>query len=599
MAPERARHHRHATPPGPRPPTMARSAPLSFNHACLRVLLCAACLGLLGRGQAQSADEAQVLLQMKSAWGDLAADAVTAASRCSDWAYVSCDASGRVASLAIANVTLAGAVPDAIGALAGPTALALRNASLGGGFPASLYNRTALAHLDLSNNQIAGNLPATRLQKFHASNNLFSGEIPAPFAAGMPLLQELDLSANQLSGAIVPDSIALLTGVSSQMNFSHNQLTGGIPAGLGSTPVHSSNQLAGAIPASLGSVRFTQLNLPSNQLTGEVPDALARAYDQSFTGNPGLCTAEPVSGSGIRTCAAQSADHVSPGLRAGLLAAGAALVVVIAAFAAFVVCDIKRRKWRLAQQAVESWKLTPFQPPDFSEASVLRGLADENLIGKGGSGRVYRVTYTSRSRGDAGGTVAVKRVWTGGTSGTATSPSSSSMSSWTTAAWTSGCTAKNGCPRAPTRGSRRSGGRRWTGRRGSRWPAALIVVGPRPSLPPGRVVLSRSPEMKQLPPPLPPPSSASASPPLPPPLPSSASPPPPSSASPPPPPPPKTNKGATQQHLPPPPLPVERLVTRLESSGESAIRADADTGHRMLESRPYGIFYFGTNGLHP
>ncbi|KAJ1263719.1 hypothetical protein BS78_09G207700 [Paspalum vaginatum] len=744
---------------------MARSAPLSFSHACLRVLLCAWCLGLLGQAaaqaQAQGAGEAQVLLRMKRAWGDPAAlaswDAATAASRCSDWAYVSCDASGRVASLAIANVTLAGAVPDVIGALAGLTTLSLRNASLGGAFPASLYNCTALAHLDLSNNQLAGDLPAdidklganltylaldhnnftgavpkalsklgnltylalnenqltgavppelgelvglqtlklevnpfsagalpdsfknltklttvwlagcnltgefpsffaempemewldlssngftgsippgiwklqklenlflydnnlsgdlgingtigaaglvkvdlsmnqltgtipesfgtltnlsflnlfqnrltgevpgsiaslpslaflhlwnnslrgelpaelgkrtpllrdiqiddnnfsgpipegicdnkqllvltasgnrltgpipaslascptliwlqvqdnqlsgevpaalwtvpklltmslqnngqlggslpanlywnlsrlyidnnrftgripasaTRLQKFHASNNLFSGEIPAAFAAGMPLLQELDLSANQLSGAI-PESIASLSGVS-QMNFSHNQLTGGIPAGLGSMPVLtlldlSSNQLSGAIPPSLGSVRFTQLNLSSNQLTGEVPDALARAYDQSFTGNPGLCTAAPLSGSGMRTCAAESTDHVSPRLRAGLLAAGATLVVIIAAFAFFVVRDIKRRKRRLAQ-AEESWKLTPFQPLDFSEASVLRGLADENLIGKGGSGRVYRVTYTSRSSGDARGTVAVKRVWTGG-----------------------------------------------------------------------------------------------------------------------------------------------------------------------------------------
>src|SRR5207244_1481677 len=88
-------------------------------------------------------------------------------------------------------------------------------------------------------------------------------------------------------------------------------------------------------------------------------------------------------------------------------------LVAIAALAFFVVRDIKRRKRRPAR-AEEAWKLTPFQPLDFGEASVLRGLADENLIGKGGSGRVYRVAYTSRSSGGAGGTVAVKRIWTGG-----------------------------------------------------------------------------------------------------------------------------------------------------------------------------------------
>lgn len=317
--------------------------------------------------------------------------------------------------LQVQDNQLSGEVPAALWTVPKLLIVSLQNnGQLSGSLPENLYWNLSRIHID--NNQFTGRIPAsaTRLQKFHASNNLFSGDIPAGFAAGMPLLQELDLSANQLSGAI-PESIASLRGVS-QMNFSHNQLTGGIPAGLGSMPDLtlldlSSNQLSGAIPPSLGSMRFSELNLSSNQFTGEVPEMLARAYDQSFMGNPGLCTAAPLSG--MRTCAAQSTDRVSPRLRAGLLAAGAALVVVIAALAFFVARDIKRRKRQLAQ-VEESWKLTPFQPLDFSEASVLRGLADDNLIGKGGSGRVYRVTYTSRSSGDAGGTVAVKRIWTGG-----------------------------------------------------------------------------------------------------------------------------------------------------------------------------------------
>jgi Leucine-rich repeat (LRR) protein len=315
---------------------------------------------------------------------------------------------------------LSGEVPAALWTVPKLLALYLQdNGQLSGSLPETLYWN--ISRLFIDNNRFTGRIPATaaKLQKFHASNNLFSGDIPSGFAAGMPLLQELDLSANQLSGAI-PESMASLSAVS-QMNLSHNQLTGEIPAGLGSIPVLnlldlSSNQLSSAIPASLASLRSSQLNLSSNQLTGEIPAALANpANDESFLGNPGLCVAASLVGSlkGVRSCAAQATDHVSPRLRAGLLAAGAVLVALIAALAVFVVRDIRRRKRRLAQ-AEEPWKLTPFHPLDFGEAAVARGLADENLIGKGGSGRVYRVAYTSRSSGGAGGTVAVKRIWTGG-----------------------------------------------------------------------------------------------------------------------------------------------------------------------------------------
>uniref|UniRef100_A0A0E0PQ48 non-specific serine/threonine protein kinase n=1 Tax=Oryza rufipogon TaxID=4529 RepID=A0A0E0PQ48_ORYRU len=298
------------------------------------------------------------------------------------------------------------------------TVLLQNNGHLTGSLPEKLYWN--LTRLYIHNNRFSGRLPATatKLQKFNAENNLFSGEIPDGFAAGMPLLQELDLSRNQLSGAI-PASIASLSGLS-QMNFSRNQFTGDIPAGLGSMPVLtlldlSSNKLSGGIPTSLGSLKINQLNLSSNQLTGEIPAALAiSAYDQSFLGNPGLCVSAAPAGNfaGLRSCAAKASDGVSPGLRSGLLAAGAALVVLIGALAFFVVRDIKRRK-RLARTE-PAWKMTPFQPLDFSEASLVRGLADENLIGKGGAGRVYRVAYARRSSGGAGGTVAVKRIWTGG-----------------------------------------------------------------------------------------------------------------------------------------------------------------------------------------
>jgi hypothetical protein len=51
----------------------------------------------------------------------------------------------------------------------------------------------------------------------------------------------------------------------------------------------SSNELSGAIPPALANLRLTSLNLSSNQLSGQVPAGLATgAYDKSFLDNPPL-----------------------------------------------------------------------------------------------------------------------------------------------------------------------------------------------------------------------------------------------------------------------------------------------------------------------
>ena len=61
-----------------------------------------------------------------------------------------------------------------------------------------------LTNLRIANNQFGGNIPAAAagLQEFTAVNNSFSGEMPANLGNGMPLLQTMDLSGNQLSGGI-------------------------------------------------------------------------------------------------------------------------------------------------------------------------------------------------------------------------------------------------------------------------------------------------------------------------------------------------------------------------------------------------------------
>ncbi|GJM87850.1 hypothetical protein PR202_ga03845 [Eleusine coracana subsp. coracana] len=58
----------------------------------------------------------------------------------------------------------------------------------------------------------------------------------------------------------------------------------------------------------------------------------------------------------------------------------------------------------------DDWKITTFQALDFEAAAIPQGLIEENLIGRGGSGRVYHVAYTNRHNGSTG-VVAVKQIW--------------------------------------------------------------------------------------------------------------------------------------------------------------------------------------------
>uniref|UniRef100_A0A0E0JII1 non-specific serine/threonine protein kinase n=1 Tax=Oryza punctata TaxID=4537 RepID=A0A0E0JII1_ORYPU len=325
-------------------------------------------------------------------------------------------------TLTLGNNQLSGEVPEALWTAAKLQYVELQNNRLTGTLPSTMYSN--LSSLTMENNQFRGSIPAaaSALQKFIAGNNNFSGEIPASLGNGMPMLLTLNLSCNQLSGGI-PESFAKLK-VLTQLDLSKNQLSGEIPAEMGAMPVLnvldlSSNRLSGDIPSSLASQNLNSLNLSSNQLSGQVPAKFATAaYALSFLDNPTLCTSGLGSSylAGVRSCnagspAGASSGGVSPGLRSGLLVAGAALLLVIVALAFFAVRDIRRRRKRVAQR--EDWKITPFQPDlGFSEAAILRGLTEENLVGRGGSGSVYRVAYTNRYTG-GDGALAVKKIRTG------------------------------------------------------------------------------------------------------------------------------------------------------------------------------------------
>ncbi|KAJ4782135.1 Leucine-rich receptor-like protein kinase family protein [Rhynchospora pubera] len=284
-----------------------------------------------------------------------------------------------------------------------------------------------LTRLEIYNNRFTGEIPlvAERLQVFKASNNLLNGTLPSTFT-NLIGLQELSVGANQISGHI-PYEILDLRSLTT-LNLSHNQLVSSIPPSIGVLPVLyildlSGNYLSGSIPAELTYLMLVYLNLSFNQLTGNVPSAFyVESYAQSFLSNPGLCTSTktvldlPLCDGAPNSPNATNYAHDEDVLKQSKRLSELVIAFMVVGCAAFigtafigVVIACKHRKWIKDSLDHESWKLTPFSALDFTELDILNELAEDNLIGRGGFGAVYKINL----RNSAQGIIAVKKIWSG------------------------------------------------------------------------------------------------------------------------------------------------------------------------------------------
>ena len=116
-----------------------------------------------------------------------------------------------------------------------------------------------------------------RVTYLNLYNNQLTGEIPAELGS-LTSLEGLRLYNNQLTGEI-PAELGSLTNLKVLL-LNSNQLTGEIPAELGSLTNLKDlrllrNQLTGEIPAELGSLTSLEgLHMDANRLTGEIPAEL-------------------------------------------------------------------------------------------------------------------------------------------------------------------------------------------------------------------------------------------------------------------------------------------------------------------------------------
>lgn len=293
---------------------------------------------------------------------------------------------------------LTGSIPYGLLYLPELSLLELQNNYLTGSVPAETGKvlPSKLSRLNLSNNRLTGPLPTSignfsSLQIFLLSGNKLTGEIPSQIGQLKNVLH-LDMSRNNFSG-IIPVEIGhclLLT----YLDLSQNHLSGPIPVQI--TQIHilnylnvSWNQLNASLPKEMGNMKsLTSADFSHNNFSGEIPEFGQYSFfnSTSFTGNPHLC------GSYLNPCNYSSTtpihnqngnkSHV-PGKYKLLFALGLLLCSLVFA----VLAIIKTRKFR---KNSNSWKLTAFQKLDFGSDDILECVKDNNVIGRGGAGVVYR-----------------------------------------------------------------------------------------------------------------------------------------------------------------------------------------------------------------
>ncbi|CAH8358928.1 unnamed protein product [Eruca vesicaria subsp. sativa] len=341
---------------------------------------------------------------------------------------------GKLTGVVVFSNNLTGVIPESLGNCGSLVSVQFHNNRFSGEFPSGIWTAKEmyslqvsnnfftgklpekvavnLSRIEIDNNEFSGEIPRTigswsSLEVFKASNNRFSGEIPKELTS-LSRLISIFLDSNSLSGELPDEIISWKSLVT--LSFSKNKLSGEIPGALGLLPGLldldlSENELSGEIPPEIGNLKFTTLNLSSNKLTGEVPDQLDNlAYETSFLNNSNLCADRPVVK--LEDCrkVIRRSKHFPGKILAMILVIAVLLlgVTLIATF--FVVRDYTRKPRR--SRGLETWKLTSFHRVDFAEHDIVSNLLEQNVIGSGGSGKVYRIFI-----GSSGENVAVKRIW--------------------------------------------------------------------------------------------------------------------------------------------------------------------------------------------
>ncbi|OVA00329.1 Protein kinase domain [Macleaya cordata] len=303
---------------------------------------------------------------------------------------------------------LFGEIPAGFWGLPNVYLLDLMGNSFSGSVQKTISGASSLSVLLISRNQFTGILPdeiglLNNLVEFSGNDNLLSGYLPATLV-NLTHLGKLDLHDNQLSGEL-PSGIHLWRNLN-ELNLANNGFSGNIPTELGSLPVLnyldlSGNLFSGKIPLEIQNLKLNEFNLSNNHLSGDIPPLFAKEmYRTSFLGNPGLCGDLP----GLCPTGVEAKNRgFAWVLRSMFILAVVIFVVGVVWF------YLKYKNFKKEKKGIDKskWTLTSFHKLGFSEYEILDCLDEDNVIGSGASGKVYKAVLSN------GEIVAVKKLWGG------------------------------------------------------------------------------------------------------------------------------------------------------------------------------------------
>ncbi|KAL5730514.1 hypothetical protein ACHQM5_003321 [Ranunculus cassubicifolius] len=301
---------------------------------------------------------------------------------------------------------LSGEVPSGVWGLPHVSLLELAENELSGSISRTIALSRNLSILSLSKNRFTGSIPneigrVNTLVEISANDNKLSGSLPSSLLH-LSQLVRLDVHGNELSGDL-PIGVGSWKKLN-ELNLRSNSFSGNIPVELGSLPVLnyldlSNNLFVGKIPFELQNLKLSDFNLSNNHLSGTLPPLYAKEiYRDSFLGNPGLCG--DLKGLCQTRIETQNRDSIWLFLSIVVLA----VLVLIVGLAMFY---LKYRSFKKVKKGIEKskWTLTSFHKVGFNEFDILDSLDEDNVIGSGASGKVYKVVLSN------GVSVAVKKLW--------------------------------------------------------------------------------------------------------------------------------------------------------------------------------------------
>ncbi|GAA0138561.1 hypothetical protein LIER_34952 [Lithospermum erythrorhizon] len=330
----------------------------------------------------------------------------------------------RLQILILFDNFLLGNLPDGLGKCKSLSRIRLGQNYLSGSIPEGFLYLPELSLVELQNNYFTGkfqesrNVSSSKLEVLILSNNHLSGSIPNSIGkySGMKILFldgnhftgaipseigeleniiKLDMSRNNLSGTI-PQEVSDCSSLTF-LDLSKNQLEGPIPPEI--SQIHilnylnvSCNHLNQSLPKEIGSMKsLTSADFSFNNFTGSVPANGQFLFfnSTSFLGNPTLCV--PYLSICNNSVPATIDELHSSGERKSRVPAKYKLVFALALLICSLIFAILAMiKTRKTGKHPKSWKLTAFQKLEFGTEDILESLKDENIIGRGGAGVVYK-----------------------------------------------------------------------------------------------------------------------------------------------------------------------------------------------------------------